>query len=104
MEVGPHVRHHIHDDLTIALMPVPDKWLQRDPSRMAAWFGHFGDVQSPSVLQAVWADSDGMMPWEHTIRPACFSQQPVLLEDPIRFPSPPRDNRQLGRMPKRRKR
>jgi hypothetical protein len=85
-------------------MPVPDRWLERDPSRIAQWFSHFGYQRAPRLLQAVWADPSGMMPWEYDIRPAAFNQQPVLVEDPIRFPTPPRNNRQVGRTAKRRRR
>ena len=103
MTIGPNARHRIHHKLTIALMPVPNKWLERDRTRMAAWFNHFGDDARPQVLQAVWADAAGRMPWEHDVPSPEFRQQPVLLEDPISFPTPPR-NRPVGRTAKRRRR
>jgi hypothetical protein len=46
----------------------------------------------PPLLQICWADSDGLMPWEPECDPAVRDLQPLLDDDPLRYPKPPRNS------------
>jgi hypothetical protein len=83
------------DGLPVRLRPVPDEWLQYDPSRMAAWFAwnrdrrhRFGEL--PVVQQILWADDHGAFPEDPSCEWHVVEQQPLLDVDPFSFPEPVR--------------
>lgn len=90
MAVGPEHRHQTPGGPVIALVPVPDLWVRRDPNRIGAWFDIF-DPPFPSFVQICWADRHGHLPWETGCDPAVTAAQPILADDPIRYPRPPRN-------------
>lgn len=95
-------REHAHDLPSgdrIGLVPVPELWARRDPNRIAAWIDVYR-TRFPPMLQVVWSDGDGAMPWDPECEPAVRAAQPILADDPLRYPKPPRTT---TRHPRRRR-
>ncbi len=90
LEVGQEHRHHLPCGAVISLVPVPDLWVRRDPGRIGGWLQLFGPAL-PEFVQICWADRDGNLPWEPDCDPAVAAAQPLLADDPLRYPKPPRN-------------
>lgn len=88
--VGREHRHRLTDGLVVSLIPVPDRWVHRDPGRIGAWVDLYGPPLPPFV-QVCWADHRGRLPWEPRCREEVVARQPILADDPIRYPRPPRN-------------
>lgn len=88
--IGREFRTPLRDRLSISLDPVPARWVERDPGRVGQWFAHFGERRMPEFVQVVWSDLRGRMPWDVDADPLVRSMQPLLADDPIRVPEPPR--------------
>lgn len=88
--IGREHRHELPGGPVVALVPVPDRWVERDPGRIGSWFGVY-DGPPPRFVQIFWADRFGFMPWEAQCATSVVAAQPVLQDDPIRFPRPPRN-------------
>ena len=98
LAVGREHRHTLDCGATISLVPVPELWLRRDPGRIGCWLDMYGAANGlPAFVQICWADGDGSMPWEASCQPAVAALQPVLADDPLRFPRPPRNRARHGR-------
>lgn len=89
LAVGQQHRHQLLRGPVISLVPVPELWLRRDPGRIGAWLDLYGPPL-PSFVQICWADRNGHLPWDVNCDPAVAAAQPVLTDDPIRYPRPPR--------------
>ncbi len=93
LAVGREHRHVLPAGPPISLVPVPDRWVRRDLDRIGGWLNVYAEtcVRLPSFVQICWPDDDGLMPWE----PGCDLQvvavQPLLADDPLRYPTPPRN-------------
>lgn len=94
LAVGREHRHELDDAPSISLVPVPDLWVQRDPGRVGGWFDIYStpDAGIPSFVQVCWSDATGAMPWERGCDRRVAELQPVLEDDPVRYPSPPRNS------------
>ena len=87
------------DDIDIRVAEVPDRWVLADRSRMAAWFFHYGREQMPVVQQILLPDRDGYFPDEDECSDDVRRRQPVLRDNPLRYPKiiPHRNRRQRRR-------
>jgi hypothetical protein len=99
LAVGREHRHHLAAGPIIALVPVPDLWVRRDPGRIGGWLDVFASTyrRIPPFLQICWADAEGAMPWEPDCHPDVAALQPLLADDPLRYPRPPRNVRRQRR-------
>lgn len=93
LAIGRAHRHRIDGGPTISLVPVPELWLRRDPGRVGCWFGVYGGSPGPlpPFVQICWSDVTGAMPWEPGCDPGVAARQPILADDPLRIPRPPRN-------------
>jgi len=93
------------DHVGVKLVEVPDTWLAADSSRMTLWLQHYGPGRTtlglPRVMQALWADADGLFPDDPACDPAVREMQPVLAAAPVAFPT--RASRAERRRPARRR-
>jgi hypothetical protein len=89
LAIGQQHRHQLDGGPVVSLVAVPDLWVRRDPGRIGAWIDLYGPPL-PSFVQICWADRDGRLPWEHGCDPATAAAQPLLADDPLRYPKPPR--------------
>jgi hypothetical protein len=87
--IGREHRHDLGGGLVVSLVAVPDLWVRRDPGRIGAWIDVFGPPL-PSFVQACWGDRHGRLPWDDGCIPAVAAAQPILADDPIRYPTPTR--------------
>lgn len=102
LAVGRDQRHELAGGgPVVSLVPVPDLWVRRDPGRIGAWIDVFGPPL-PSFVQLCWADRDGHLPWDERCDPAVAAAQPLLDDDPIRYPKPPRNRARHLRRGRRR--
>jgi hypothetical protein len=93
LEMGREARHRFGTGAPVALVPVPRLWVQRDPGRIGGWIDLYsGSRPIPDFVQVCWADRDDRMPWDTGSDPAAAALQPVLADDPLRYPRPPRNN------------
>ncbi len=92
LAVGRQHRHEPYGrrEKAISLVPVPDLWLRRDPGRIGAWIEIFGSPL-PEMVQVCWSDRRGRLPWESGCDPTVIAAQPLLADDPLRYPTPPRN-------------
>lgn len=90
LAVGPEHRHVFATVHEYCLVPVPDLWARRDPGRIGGWIDVYRTALPP-FLQIVWADHHGNMPWDDTCDPIVGAIQPILADDPLRYPKPPRN-------------
>lgn len=90
LQVGREHRHQLDGGPVISLVSVPDLWVRRDPGRIGAWIDVFGPPL-PSFVQICWADRHGHLPWEEGCDQPVAAAQPMLADDPIRYPRPPRN-------------
>ena len=88
MAIGREHRHRIDGGPVVALVPVPELWLRRDPGRFSSWIDLYGPPLPP-VVQICWADHHERMPWEPGCDEAVVAAQPILADDPLRYPPPP---------------
>lgn len=85
-------------DIDIRVAEVPDRWVLADRSRMAVWFDVFGGATVPVVLQILLPDRDGYFPDEDECSDDVRRRQPVLRDNPLRYPKIiPNRNRQQRR-------
>lgn len=97
LEFGREHRHQVRaGGPVLSLVPVPALWVRRDPGRVGNWIDVYG-FNLPSFVQICWADRDGSMPWEPNCNPSVRELQPILADDPLRYPRPPRNRRTRGR-------
>ena len=90
LAVGREHRHELTGGPIVSLVPVPERWIMRDPGRIGSWYCVY-DEPPPPFVQIFWADRDGHMPWEPECALGVARSQPVLADDPIRSPKPPRN-------------
>lgn len=100
LAVGREHRHVLPGGLPISLVPVPDQWVRRDLDRIGGWLNVYAEecLWVPPFLQICWPDHDGHMPWEPACDPHVTDVQPLLADDPLRYPKP---SRRAGRHPRR---
>jgi hypothetical protein len=93
LAAGREHRHELTSGAIISLVPVPDLWLRRDPGRVGGWLDVYASTHRrlPAFTQICWADAAGSMPWEPACDTAVAAIQPVLADDPLRYPRPPRN-------------
>lgn len=100
LAIGREHRHQLPDGPLVTLLPVPDLWVRRDPGRIGAWIDVFGPPL-PNFVQVCWSDVCGHLPWDDGCDPAVAAAQPILADDPIRYPRPPRNRTRHRRGPRR---
>ena len=90
---------HMFADIDIRVTEVPDRWVLADRERMAAWFDVFGRTTVPVVLQILLPDQNGYFPDEEQCADDVRRRQPVLRDNPLRYPkiTPNRTRRQRRR-------
>ncbi len=99
LAVGPEHRHVFAGVHEYCLVPVPELWARRDLGRIGGWIDLYRSALPP-LLQICWADEHGTMPWDDACDPGIRAVQPILSDDPIRYPKPPRStSRQRRRRP-----
>jgi hypothetical protein len=91
LAVGRQHRHEFEGGRVLSLVAVPELWARRDPGRIGGWIDVYRSALPP-FLQICWADRDGLMPWEPGCDPAVRDLQPLLDDDPLRYPKPPRNS------------
>ncbi len=87
--VGRAHRYTLPAGPVVSLVAVPDLWVRRDPGRVGSWINVY-DAPPPRFIQICWADRNGHMPWDPGCDPAVAAVQPVLDDDALRIPRPPR--------------
>jgi hypothetical protein len=90
LAIGREHRHDLGGGPVVSLLPVPDLWVQRDPGRIGGWFDVYRSAPPPFV-QICWADRHGAMPWQPDCDREVSALQPILADDPLRYPRPPRN-------------
>ena len=90
LEIGQDHRHEVGPGRVLSLVPVPELWVRRDPGRIGTWIDVYGGPLPPFV-QVCWADRDGALPWDDECADVVRNLQPILADDPIRYPRPPRN-------------
>ena len=100
--VGDEHRHDLGNGPIVSLVPVPELWARRDPGRIGGWVDLFGPPL-PAMVQVCWADRHGCLPWESGCDPDVAARQPILADDPLRYPRPPRDRSRHRRRSGRRR-
>ncbi len=88
-QVGRDYRHTLPAGAVVSLVAVPDLWVRRDPGRVGSWINLY-DAPPPQFIQICWADRDGRLPWESGCDAAVIAAQPILADDALRIPRPPR--------------
>lgn len=90
LAVGREHRHDVGNGRFLSLLAVPELWVRRDPGRIGGWFDIYGGPM-PTFVQICWADRDGAMPWEAECASQVTDLQPILADDALRYPRPPRN-------------
>lgn len=100
LAVGYEHRHSLPGGPIVTLLDVPDQWVQRDLHRVGSWLNVYGASTLPRFVQIFWADRNGHMPWDDGCDPHLPGAQPILADDPISIPKPPRNrSRHLRAVP-----
>jgi hypothetical protein len=89
LAVGAEHRHVFADVHEYCLIPVPELWVRRDPGRIGGWIDVYRSALPP-FLQICWADQHGAMPWDDGCEQVVRDLQPILADDPLRYPKPSR--------------
>lgn len=94
LPIGRQHRHQLEGGPTISLVPVPELWVRRDPGRIGGWLDVYSASRArlPSFVQICWSDVNGALPWEPECDPDVAALQPILADDPLRYPRPPRNS------------
>lgn len=90
LAIGREHRHQLDHGPVISLVEVPDLWVRRDPGRIGMWIGMYGHPL-PDFVQICWADRNERLPWDDDCDPGVAAAQPLLADDPLRYPKPPRN-------------
>ena len=100
LAVGREHRHVFADVHEYCLIPVPELWARRDPGRIGGWLDMYRS-RLPPFLQICWTDHHGRMPWDESCDPEVRALQPILVDDPLRYPRPPRSAARSRSRPRR---